>query len=114
MKRVIAVIRPNKLDDVIYAFQQIEDFPGATITEVRGMGRGFSRRIKDTRQASPFDFPTQVRIEVVCTEERLAEIVSAIARTAKTGKSGDGKIFISSVDEVIRISSGQQGDDAIL
>lgn len=114
MKRIIAVIRPNMLDDVIYALHKIENFPGATMTEVRGMGRSFSRRIKENRQASPFGYPTQVRIEVVCTDDKLEEITSTIEGTAKTGRSGDGKIFISPVDEVIRISSGQRGSEAII
>ena len=113
MKRIIAVIRPNMLDDVIYALHEIDNFPGATMTEVRGMGKGFSRRVKESRQASPFGYPTQVRIEVVCTDDKLEEITSTIERTAKTGRSGDGKIFISPIDEVIRVSSGQRGIEAI-
>ena len=113
MKRIIAVIRPNMLDDVIYALHKIQDFPGATMTEVRGMGRSFSHRVKESRQTSPFGYPVQVRIEIICTEDRLEEIITTIENTARTGRSGDGKIFISPVENVVRVSSGQRGIEAI-
>ena len=114
MKRIIAVIRPNMLDDVIYALHKIENFPGATMTEVRGMGRSFSHRVKESRQTSPFGYPVQVRIEIICTEDKLEEILATIENTVRTGRSGDGKIFISPIEEVIRVSSGQRGIDAII
>ncbi|MFH1217281.1 MAG: P-II family nitrogen regulator [Pseudomonadota bacterium] len=113
MKRIIAVIKPNMLDDVIFALHKIENFPGATMTEVRGMGRGFQRYVKENSHHSPFGYPAQVRIEIVCLESQTEEIVSAIEKSARTGKSGDGKIFISSIDEAVRIRTGQRGDAVI-
>jgi nitrogen regulatory protein PII len=113
MKRIIAVIKPNMLDDVIFALHKIEDFPGATMTEVRGMGRGFRRHVSEKRHYSPFGYPSQVRIEVVCLEAQTEEIITTIEQTARTGTSGDGKIFISPVDEAVRIRTGERGEVVI-
>ncbi len=113
MKRIIAVIKPNMLDDVIFALHQVEDFPGATMTDVRGMGRGFHRRVEKRQQSPSVGYPPQVRIEIVCLDDQENEIVSTIEKNARTGTSGDGKIFTSPVDGTIRISTGQQGDEAI-
>ena len=113
MKRIIAIIKPNMLDDVIFALHQIEDFPGATMTEAQGMGRSFHRHIEDRRNSGSFGYPTQIRIEIVCFDNQANLISSTIEKNARTGKSGDGKIFISDVKEVIRIRTGQRGEDAI-
>ncbi len=113
MKRIIAIIKPNMLDDVIFALHQIKDFPGATMTEVRGMGHGFHRRVEKRQQSPSVGYPGQVRIEIVCLEDQEDEIVTTIEKNARTGKSGDGKIFTSPVDGAIRISTGQRGDEAI-
>ena len=113
MKRIIAVIKPNMLDDVIFALHKIEDFPGATMTEVRGMGRGFRRYVQEKRHYSPLGYPTQIRIEIVCKEKQTETIIGVIEESARTGKSGDGKIFISPVDEAVRIRTGQRGNNVI-
>lgn len=113
MKRIIAIIKPNMLDDVIFALHKIEGFPGATMTEVRGMGKGFRRHVQEKLHYSPFGYPQQVKIEIVCLEQQTEEIVSTIEQAARTGKSGDGKIFISPVEEAVRISTGQRGNKVI-
>lgn len=113
MKRIIAILKPNMLDDVIFALHEIEDFPGATMTEVQGMGRSFHRHVKERKNSQSVGYPTQIRIEVVCFDNQVEVITSTIEKNAHTGKSGDGKIFISSVDEAIRIRTGQRGEDAI-
>jgi nitrogen regulatory protein PII len=113
MKRIIAIVKPNMLDDVIFALHQIEDFPGATMTDVRGMGHGFHRHVEKRQQPPTVGYPAQVRIEIVCLDDQEDEIVSAIEKNARTGKSGDGNIFTSPVDGAIRISTGQRGDEAI-
>jgi len=113
MNRIIAIIKPNMLDDVVFALHKIEDFPGATMTEVRGMGRGFKRHVQEKSQYSPFGYPVQVRIEVVCLDSQTEEIITTIEKSARTGKSGDGKIFISPVEEAVRIRTGQRGDAVI-
>ena len=113
MKRIIAIVNPNMLDDVIFALHQIEDFPGATMTEVRGMGHGFHRRVEKRQQSPAVGYPAQVRIEIVCLDDQEDEIITTIEKNANTGKSGDGKIFTSPVEMAIRISTGQRGNDAI-
>ena len=113
MKRVVAIVRPVMLDDVIYALHKIDNFPGATMAEVRGMGRSFSHKVKESRAASAFGFPSQVRIEIVCNDDMLGGIVETIESAAKTGKTGDGKIIISPVEEAVRIRTGERGIDAI-
>ncbi|MCB2181056.1 MAG: P-II family nitrogen regulator [Desulfobulbaceae bacterium] len=113
MKRIVAVIKPNMLDDVIFALHKIENFPGATMSEVRGMGRGFRKRVSEKLHYSPFGYPEQIRIEIVCLDDQTEEIISTIEESARTGKSGDGKIFISDVKEVVRISTGQRGGEGV-
>ena len=113
MKRIIAIIKPNMLDDVIFALHQLEDVPGSTMTEVQGMGRSFSQHVEKRMKSLSVGYPVQVRIEVVCFDNQVDEITSAIENNARTGKTGDGKIFVSQVDEAIRIRTGQRGEDAI-
>lgn len=113
MKRIIAIIKPIMLDDVIFALHKLKDFPGATMTDVRGMGRGFHRHVKKRKLSPSIGYPAQVRIEIVCLVDQVEEIVTTIEKNARTGKQGDGKIFTSPVDGVIRIRTGQRGFDAI-
>ena len=113
MKLIIAMVKPNMLDDVIFALHQVEDFPGATMSDVRGMGRGFHQHLAENRQNPAFGYPAQVRIEVVCPNSQAEEIVSTIAQNARTGKPDDGKIFIVPVDDAVRIRTGQRGAEAI-
>lgn len=113
MKRIIAVIKPNMLDDVIFALHQIKDFPGATMTDVRGMGRGFTKHVAERQQLLSFGYPAQVRIEIVCIEDQVDKIVTTIEENARTGKPDDGKVFISPVEGAVRISTGQRDMEAI-
>ncbi len=113
MKRIIAIIKPNMLDDVIFALHQVKDFPGATMTDVRGMGRGFHEHVKESHLSPSFGYPAQVRIEIVCVDDQVDEIVTTIENNARTGKPDDGKIFTSPVDGATRISTGQKGEDAV-
>lgn len=104
MKRIIAFIKPNMLDDVIFALHGIEDFPGATISEVRGVGRGIHHLADGTAERrSPFGFPVSSRLEIVAT----------IASEAHTGLPNDGKIVICPVDDALRIRTGERGEKAI-
>ena len=113
MKRIIAIIKPNMLDEVIFALHEMEDFPGATMTEVQGMGRSFHRHVKERINSPSVGYPVQIRIEIVCFDNQVDLITSTIEDNARTGTTGDGKIFISQVEEAIRIRTGQRGEDAI-
>lgn len=114
MKRIIAFIKPNMLDDVVFGLHTIEDFPGATISEVRGIGRGIHHHANGTAEKRrSFGFPVSVRLEIVCPTAMAEEIVATIAREAHTGLPDDGKIIVCPVDDALRIRTGERGEAAI-
>ena len=112
MKKIEAVIRHFRLEDVKNALTE-QGLQGMTITEVRGFGRqkGHTEMYRGTEYA--VDFVPKIKIEVVVHEDRLRNVIDTILRTAQTGQIGDGKIFVSSLDEVIHIRTGETGGDAI-
>jgi nitrogen regulatory protein P-II 1 len=112
MKLVTAVIKPHRLDDVVAAIKAL-GVSGITATEVRGFGRqgGHSETYRGTEYK--IDFVPKVRIEVLIDSPDLDRLVDAIVETAKTGKIGDGKVWITEVAETIRIRTGERGTDAI-
>jgi len=112
MKMITAVIKPFKLDDVREALSDI-GVTGLTVTEVKGFGRqkGHTELYRGAEYV--VDFLPKVKIEVVLGDEMLDKAVEAIQRAAKTGRIGDGKIFISTIEEAIRIRTGETGADAV-
>jgi len=112
MKKIEAIIKPFKLDDVKLALNQIS-VQGMTITEVKGFGR--QRGHKEVYRGAEYsvDFVPKVKLEVVVTDELLERAVETIVLSARTGKIGDGKVFVSPLEEVIRIRTGERGPDAI-
>jgi nitrogen regulatory protein P-II 1 len=112
MKKIEAIIKPHKLDEVKDRLRQI-GISGMTVSEVKGFGRTGGKTEVYRGSAYVVDFVPKVRIDVVVKDSMVAEAVQAIASEAKTGKIGDGKIFVTSVDEAIRIRTGERGEDAI-
>jgi nitrogen regulatory protein P-II 1 len=112
MKKIEAIIKPHKLDEVKERLRQI-GISGMTVSEVKGFGRTGGKTEVYRGSAYVVDFVPKVRIDVVVKESMVAEAVQAITSAAKTGKIGDGKIFVTPVDEAIRIRTGETGDDAI-
>jgi nitrogen regulatory protein P-II 1 len=112
MKKIEAIIKPHKLDEVKERLRQV-GISGMTVSEVKGFGRTGGKTEVYRGSAYVVDFVPKVRIDVVVKESMVAEAVQAIASAAKTGKIGDGKIFVTPVDEAIRIRTGEKGDDAI-
>jgi len=112
MKKVEAIIKPFKLDEVKNALIKI-GVQGMTMTEVVGFGRqkGHTEIYRGTEYKT--DFLPKSRIEIIVTDELVNQVIETIERVAKTGKIGDGKIFLSSIEEVIRIRTGERGKDAI-
>jgi nitrogen regulatory protein PII len=112
MKKIEAIIRPFKLDEVKEALVE-EGVRGLTISEVRGYGR--QKGHTETYRGSEYriEFIPKIKIEVVVEDNIVDKVIDAILKTAKTGQVGDGKIFISSVDEVIRIRTDESGKDAL-
>jgi nitrogen regulatory protein PII len=112
MKMVSAVIKPFKLDEVKEALQTA-GIQGMTVTEVRGFGRQKGHTEVYRGHEYQVDLVPQVRIDILVDDDQAREVVEAIANAAKTGKIGDGKIFIVPVEDIYRIRTGEAGKDAI-
>jgi nitrogen regulatory protein P-II 1 len=112
MKKIEAIIKPFKLDEVKEALQEI-GLQGITVIEAKGFGRqkGHTELYRGAEYV--VDFLPKVKIEVVLSDDMLDKAVEAIQKAAKTGRIGDGKIFISSIEDAIRIRTGESGRDAI-
>jgi nitrogen regulatory protein PII len=112
MKLITAIIKPFKLDDVREALSEI-GITGVTVTEVKGFGRqkGHTELYRGAEYV--VDFLPKVKVEVAVTNDGLDAAVDAIIKAANTGKIGDGKIFVSTLDQVIRIRTGETGEQAI-
>jgi len=112
MKKVEAIIRTFKLSDVQQALSMV-GITGLTVTEVRGFGRQKGHTELHCGSEYVIEFLPKLKIEVVLEDWKASQIVEAIKRSARTGKIGDGKIFVLTVDEVKRIRTGERGSDAI-
>jgi nitrogen regulatory protein P-II 2 len=112
MKLVTAIVKPFKLDDVREALSEI-GVQGITVTEVKGFGRqkGHTELYRGAEYV--VDFLPKIKIEVAIADTSVDQVIEAITDTANTGKIGDGKIFVSSLDQVIRIRTGETGEEAI-
>ncbi len=112
MKKIEAIIKPFKLDDVKTALNEI-GVAGMTVTEVKGYGRqkGHTEIYRGAEYV--VDFVPKVKIEIVIPADMTEKVVGAIESAAKTGKLGDGKIFVSPVEEAVRVRTGETGKDAI-
>jgi len=112
MKKIEAIMKPFKLEEVKDALTKI-GVQGMTVTEVKGFGRqkGHTESYRGTEYA--IDFLPKSKIEIIITDELVTQAIETIERSAKTGKIGDGKIFLSPVEEVIRIRTGERGKEAI-
>jgi nitrogen regulatory protein P-II 1 len=112
VKKLEAIIKPFKLDEVKNALAEI-GVHGLTVIEVKGFGRQKGHNEVYRGAEYVVDFLPKVKIEVVVTDGLVAKAIEAIERTAKTGRIGDGKVFVAGVDEVIRVRTGERGEDAI-
>ncbi|HMM46651.1 MAG TPA: P-II family nitrogen regulator [Thiobacillaceae bacterium] len=112
MKKIEAIIKPFKLDEVREALSEL-GVTGLTVTEVKGFGRqkGHTELYRGAEYV--VDFLPKVKLEVVVADGLLERAVEAISNAARTGKIGDGKIFVSSVEQVIRIRTGESGESAV-
>ena len=112
MKKVEAIIKPFKLDEVKEALAEV-GVQGITITEVKGFGRTGGKKEVYRGSAYQVDFVPKVKIEIIVKDDMVHQVIEAVAAAAKTGRIGDGKIFVLPVDEVLRIRTGEKGEDAI-
>ena len=112
MKKVEAIIKPFKLDEVKDALAEV-GIKGMTVTEVKGFGRTGGKREVYRGSAYVVDFVPKVKLEVVVSDAIVRSTVEAIEKSAQTGRIGDGKIFVSGVEEAVRIRTGERGEDAV-
>jgi len=112
MKKIEAIIKPFKLDDVKEALKDI-GIQGLTVTEVKGFGRqkGHTELYRGAEYV--IDFLPKIKLDIIVSDDMVTKVVDAIIESAKTGKIGDGKIFILPMEEVIRIRTGERGEDAL-
>ncbi len=112
MKKIEAIIKPHKLEEVKEALNEI-GIKGMTVTEVKGYGR--QKGHKEIYRGAEYqvDFMPKIKIEIILEKEQVNQAVETIMKAARTGKIGDGKIFILPVEEVVRIRTGEQGREAI-
>ncbi|MEM9195048.1 MAG: P-II family nitrogen regulator [Myxococcota bacterium] len=112
MKKVEAIIKPFKLDEVKEALGEV-GVQGMTVSEVKGFGRTGGKREVYRGSAYVVDFVPKVKVEAVVPDALVGEVLEALVRAAKTGRIGDGKIFVTPVEEAIRIRTGERGEEAI-
>jgi len=112
MKKVEAIIKPFKLDEVKEALSGV-GVQGITVTEVKGFGR--QRGHTELYRGAEYvvDFLPKVKLEIIVKDDQVEPVIEAIAAAAKTGRIGDGKIFVTDVGEVVRIRTGETGEDAV-
>ena len=112
MKLITAIIKPFKLEEVRQSLDLI-GITGMTITEVKGFGRQKDHTELYRGAEYVIDFLPKIKVEIAVSNEQLGDVIDAITKSASTGKIGDGKIFVSSLDQVIRIRTGETDQDAI-
>ncbi len=112
MKQIIAIIKPFKLDEVKTALQEA-GIQGLTVSEVKGFGRqkGHTELYRGAEYV--VDFLPKIKLDIIVGDDQVEKVVAAIQKAAKTGRIGDGKIFVTSVEEVIRIRTGETGANAV-
>lgn len=112
MKKIEAIIRPFKLDDVRAALSEI-GVQGMTLTEVKGYGRQKGHTEMYRGSEYKIDFLPKIKLEIIVSDATAENVVSTILKAARTGQVGDGKIFVSTIDDVIRVRTEESGEDAL-
>ena len=112
MKLIMAIIRPHKLEEVKEALTEVGVF-GMSVTEMRGFGRTGGKTEVYRGSAYQVDFVPKIRLDLVVVEGQVQSILDALERSAKTGKIGDGKVFVLNVEEAVRVRTGERGEIAI-
>ena len=112
MKKVEAIIKPFKLDEVKDKLNEL-GIQGITVTEVKGFGRqkGHTELYRGAEYV--VDFLPKIKMEIVLADSQVEDVINAIAKAGQTGRIGDGKIFVTNIEEAVRIRSGERGEDAV-
>ena len=113
MKEIKAIIRPSKLLEVTEELHEIDGLPGVSVLEIKGFGKGRARNAEDKVVYEMVEFMPRIQLEVVVADDMVEEVVNVIQKHAHTGNTGDGKIFVSTIDEVVKIRTNERGNGAI-
>ena len=113
MKEIKAIIRPARLLDVTEELQRIDGLPGVTVSDIRGFGKGRAKNASDKVVYEMVEFIPRIQLEVVVNDDLVAEVVDVIQKYAHTGNTGDGKIFVSTVDDIVKIRTNERGPGAV-
>lgn len=113
MKEIKAIIRPSKLLEVTEELYEIEGLPGVTISEIKGFGKGRARNASDRIVYEMVELLPRIQLEVVVDDEMVDNVINVIQKYAHTGNTGDGKIFVSTVDDIVKIRTNERGRDAM-
>ena len=113
MKMIVAFIKENKFEEVMLALHKIEGLTGASSSKVHGFGRDRSRHTAEQKTEISLDFKPHIRLEVACHDDMVEKALLTIEWAAHTGLRGDGKIFVLPLEQAVRISSGEHGEDAV-
>ena len=113
MKEINAVIQPYMLDNVLLALDAIAELPGLTVSQVIGWGRERGATAKDPVREAGHSFASKTKLQIVVADELVPRVVQAFVETARSGRPGDGKIFVNEVAEVVRIRTGERDEDAL-
>lgn len=113
MKEIKAYIKPHKLSEITVALHKVEGLTGMSVVEVKGFGRSRGKEAPRRIVEDLIDYVPHVKIEIVCSDEMVEEIISIIQNKAHTGLRGDGKIYVSNIETAIRIQTGEEGDAAV-
>jgi nitrogen regulatory protein P-II 1 len=113
MKEIKAIIRPSKLLEVTEELHEIVGLPGVTVSEIKGFGKGRAKNATDKVVYEMVELIPRIQLEVVVDDGMVDQIVDIIQKYAHTGNAGDGKIFVSTVDDIVKIRTNERGRDAI-
>lgn len=111
MKKIEAIVQPRRLDEVTLAMHRINGVTGMSVYEVRGWGHGKQLATAQSHAEQICDFKPHTKVEIICADAIAEEVVREIQQAAHTGLAGDGAIFVSSIEQVIRISTGERSTD---
>jgi len=113
MKEIKAIIQPFLLSKVVDALKEIEDLPGLTVSEVRGFGKGRARNATTKIVEDGIEYANKTKLEIVVPDGMVEEVLRIVCKHAHTGRPGDGKIFVSAIDEVVNVRTAERGEGAI-
>ncbi|MFC1479461.1 P-II family nitrogen regulator [Planctomycetota bacterium] len=113
MKVVISFIRPNMLDDVTFALHRLDGLPGMSVSDIKGFGRRSGKDQNHPQTEDLIGFIPYVRIEIVCGDDLVEQVIETIRQSAHTGLHGDGKMYVGDITQAVRISTGETGNEAV-